>query len=158
MVNKCFPHMIQDECVQTRKCTADDKTQRQTGPESNDLGGQWANDACTPSFMYTDTCVHMPRIHPLNHPHRAEIRTPRNTFNLVHSCSWMCLRICGLLNLIHSSGKSKETWLVFGNDVQFHFPNFPEVLLCCHYSHPKVQISPRPSQHSTSSFSFCSPG
>lgn len=110
-----------------------------------------------PSFMCTDTRVHMPRIHPLNHPHRVDIRTPRNTFNLVHSCSWMCKRICGLLNLIHASGKSKKkTWLVFGNDVQFHFPNFPEVLLCCHYSHPKVQMSPRPSQHSTDS--FCSPG
>lgn len=156
MVNKCFPHMIQDECVQTRKCTPDDKTQRQTGPESNDLGGQWANDACTSKLhVHRYTCTYA-QDSPTESPPQSR---NKNTQKYLQPSTFMQMNVFKNLWLTQSYTfiwQVKKTWLVFGNDVQFHFPNFPEVLLCCHYRHPKLQMSPRPSQNSTDS--FCSPG
>lgn len=38
----------------------------------------------SPRFTDTDTCVYKPKIHPVNNPYRAEIRTPRNIINPVH--------------------------------------------------------------------------
>lgn len=62
MVNKCFPHMKQDRCVQCKKCTADDKTQ--SGSESNDPGGQPASDVHTSKFYLPDPRIYMPNICP----------------------------------------------------------------------------------------------
>lgn len=64
MVNKCFPHMKQDRCVQSKKCTTDDETQRQSGPESKDPGGQRASDVHASRFYLSDPCTYMPHVCP----------------------------------------------------------------------------------------------
>lgn len=63
MVNKCFLHMLEDGCVWSKKCAADEKTQRRTGLESNDLGGQGAGDVCTPKWYLSDLCAYTPKVH-----------------------------------------------------------------------------------------------
>lgn len=86
MVNKCFPHMRQDGSVQSKKCAAADKTQRRTGPGSND------REASEPG-----TRTHLGRTYQIrahiwrfrNNTYSVEIRAPSSTFNLVHPCNRM---------------------------------------------------------------------
>lgn len=63
MVNKCFPHMIEDGRVWSKKCAADEKTQRRAGPESNDLAGQGAGDVCAPKWYLSGPCAYTPKVH-----------------------------------------------------------------------------------------------
>lgn len=77
MVNKYFPHTIEDKCVSSKECTAGDKTQ------SNRLGGQPVNGAQTSKLTYMDIC-YTPRIHPPSNTHVVDTRTPRSTSNLIY--------------------------------------------------------------------------